>query len=92
MPYYEMSPRLISKIEEIINHDVHVMGELAEIADYIDDPTLRAIIIGIIGDENGHVRFFRSLLTQVTPSSSHHRCHRHGDHLRRLNPKRNYRA
>ena len=34
MPYYEMSPRLISKIEEIINHDVHVMGELAEIRLY----------------------------------------------------------
>jgi len=66
MSSYEMSPHLISKFEQIINHDIQVMGILAEIADEIGDPTLRAIITSIIGDENGHVRFFTLLLSQVT--------------------------
>ncbi|MDD4171309.1 MAG: hypothetical protein PHQ94_03640 [Syntrophomonas sp.] len=66
MSSYEMSPHLISKFEQIINHDIQVMGILAEIADEISDPTLRAIITSIIGDENGHVRFFTLLLSQVT--------------------------
>lgn len=92
MPHYEMSPQLISKIEDIINHDIQVMGELAEIVDHIGDPTLRAIITSIIGDENGHVRFFKSLLTQAEDNPSHHRCPRCGDNLGQSNSKRHYRT
>jgi len=66
MSSYEMSPQLISKFEQIINHDIQVMGLLAEVVDDIVDPTLRAIITSIIGDENGHIRFFTLLLSSVT--------------------------
>ncbi|MEN6462222.1 MAG: hypothetical protein ABFC94_12740 [Syntrophomonas sp.] len=62
----EMSPQLISKIERIINHGIESMGLLAEIAEDIRDPTIRALITSIIGDENGHVRFFTLLLSPVT--------------------------
>lgn len=66
MSSYEMSPHLISKFEQIINHDIQVIGLLAEIANDIRDPTLRAIITGMIGDENGHVRFLTLLLSLAT--------------------------
>jgi rubrerythrin len=62
----EMSPQLISKIVRIINHDIEAMGLLAEVAEDIRDPTIRALITSIIGDENGHIRFFTLLLSPVT--------------------------
>lgn len=58
----EMSPQHISKIEQIIDHKIESMALLAEIADDISDPTLHALITSIIGDENGHLRFFTFLL------------------------------
>ncbi|MHB1418969.1 MAG: hypothetical protein ACYCX4_05175 [Bacillota bacterium] len=58
-----LSPHLISKFEQIIDHAIQVMGLLAEIADDIEDPALRASITSIIGDENGHVRFLTLLLS-----------------------------
>lgn len=65
MSLEEMSPQLISKIERIINHDIEAMGLLAEVAEDIRDPTIRALITSIIGDENGHIRFFSLLLSPV---------------------------
>lgn len=61
-----MSPHLISKFEQIIDHDMQVIRLLADIADDIDDPTLLAMITNIIGDEIGHVRFLTLLLSPVT--------------------------
>lgn len=52
---------LISKFDQIIDHSIKVMSLLAEIAGDIDDPALLAIITSIIGEENGHVRFFTLL-------------------------------
>lgn len=66
MSSYEMSPQLISKIERIIDHDFEAMSLLAEVSEDIRDPTVRALITGIIGDEYGHVRFFTLLLASVT--------------------------
>ena len=37
------------------------MGLLAEIADEIDDPSLRANITSIIGDKKDHRKFFKLL-------------------------------
>jgi len=75
MSSYKISPYLISKFKEIVDHDIQVMGLLAEIVDYIDDRTLRAIITSMIGDENGHVRLFTLLLSQVTYCPSCHCYH-----------------
>jgi hypothetical protein len=66
MGYDETSPHLISKFEQIINHNIQVIGLLAEIADDIDDPILLAIITSIIGDENSHIQFFTLLQSPVT--------------------------
>lgn len=63
MSPYEMSPQLISKIEQIINRDIEDIDLLAEIAEGISDPTIKALITSIIGDEYGHVRFFTLLLS-----------------------------
>lgn len=62
MSSYKLSWHSISKIEQIIYHDIQVIGLLAEIAKEIDDPTLNAIITSLIGDENHHIRLFRLLL------------------------------
>jgi rubrerythrin len=66
MSFEKMSPQLISKIKRINNHDIEAMGLLAEVAEDIRDPTLRTLITSIIGDENGHVRFFKLLLSSAT--------------------------
>jgi rubrerythrin len=79
MSLRDLSPHLIATIEKVIDQDYRAMGMLAEIADEIRDPTLRAIVFGIIGDENGHVRFFRSLLSQATNSSTRHCCRKCGN-------------
>lgn len=63
---YEMSPEFISKIERIIDNDIETMGLIAEIAEDIGDPIIRALLTSIIGDENGHVRFFRLLMSPAT--------------------------
>lgn len=63
---YEMSPEFISKIEMIIDNDIETMGLIAEIAEDIGDPIIRALLTSIIGDENGHVRFFRLLMSPIT--------------------------
>lgn len=52
---------LTSKFDQIIDYNIKVMGLLAEIAGDIDNPALLAIITSIIGEENGHVRFFTLL-------------------------------
>ncbi len=57
-----LSPDLMSKFMQIIDYDIKVIGLLAEIAEDIDDPALRDILTSIIGDENGHIKFFRLLL------------------------------
>ena len=57
-----LSLHLIPKIEQIINHNVQAIDLLAEVADSLDDPTLRTIVGSIIGDENGHVKLFTLLL------------------------------
>lgn len=66
MSSYEMSPQLISKIKRIIDHNFEAMGLLAEVSEDIRDPTIRALITSIIGDEYGHVRFFTLLLSSAT--------------------------
>lgn len=66
----KFSPQLIAKIERIIYHNIEVMGLLAELAEAIRDPTLRALISSIIGEENGHVRFFALLLAVNGTNSS----------------------
>jgi hypothetical protein len=62
---YEISPHLISKMEQIMNHKIQIMGLLAEIAEDMREPVLNALITNIIGDENGHIRFFTLLLSLV---------------------------
>lgn len=57
-----LSLHLIPIIQQIINHNVQAIDLLAEVADSLDNPTLRTIIGSIIGDENGHVKFFTLLL------------------------------
>lgn len=70
MSSYEMSPELISKFEQIIDHNIQVMGLLAEVAEDIRDPILHTLITSFIGDENGHVRFFTLLLTLINSNDN----------------------
>ncbi|HNX28660.1 MAG TPA: hypothetical protein PKN87_04515 [Syntrophomonadaceae bacterium] len=92
MGNYDVSPRLVSQIEEIIDHDIFVMGKLAAIVDEIRDPVLRAIVTSIIGDENGHVRFFRSLLVHVKEGSPNHCCYRYNRTRKKSNYVKPYRT
>lgn len=59
------SPHLVSKIEKIISLDMQVLGLLTEMAENISDHTLRSLIIGLIGDENGNIRFLTLLLLLI---------------------------
>jgi rubrerythrin len=70
MSSYELSPRLISKIEQVINYDMQVVELLAEIAHETDHPHLRAIVTSIIGDENGHLRLFALLLALASDNNT----------------------
>lgn len=88
MSLHAMPQRLISKIERMIDFDYRAMGLLAEIADEIRDPTLRAMMFGIIGDENGHIRFLRSLLLQAQHGPTDHYCKKYGNCRKNNNAKR----
>ncbi|MEQ8199937.1 MAG: hypothetical protein ABRQ24_00785 [Syntrophomonadaceae bacterium] len=58
----EMSPHLIFKIERVIDLNLQILGLLSEITEDIGDPALRNLIISVVGDKNGSVRFFMLLL------------------------------
>ena len=67
-------PNLRFKLKQITDLEFQAMGLLAEIVDDLDDPALRAIITSIIGDENGHIRFFTFLLSLVANDNSQRTC------------------
>ncbi len=61
----EMSPQLVSKIQRVMSLDMQAVRLLAEIAEDIRDQKLRSLILSIIGDENGNVRFLTLLLLAI---------------------------
>lgn len=63
MGSYKHSGHSISKIEQIIHHEIQIITLLAELANDVDNPTLSAVITSMIGDENSHIRLFALLLS-----------------------------
>jgi len=50
------------KIEAALADELGAIGEYGEMAAETTDPTLRALILAIAGDEYGHARSFATML------------------------------